>query len=81
MKLSVETNSKNKFDILVSFLRSNGYKVQIQEDTLLKNKNWSLPGKPATAEEHEIHALAMENETGGETVDVVFDRIFKTFIK
>jgi len=80
MRLTVETNNKSKFSSLLSFLRSNGYKVKVHDDNL-KEEDWCMPGRAATDEEHEAHAQAMENETGGEKVDVVFDRIIKKYSK
>ena len=78
MRLTVDTNNQIKFNSLVSFLRSNGYTVQVQDDAPLKDEDWSMPGRPATDQEHEAHAIAMENETGGDSVDVVFDRLIKS---
>lgn len=80
MKLTVETNNKSKFNSLLSFLRSNGYKVQVH-DNPLNEEDWAMPGRAATDEEHEAHAKAMDSETGGENVDVVFDRMIKKYSK
>lgn len=76
MKLTVETNNNSKFNTLVSFLRNNGYKVNIQDNTLLKDEDWCLSGRPATEEEHENHAIAMENDTDeGMEASIFFDKL------
>ncbi|MBU0764216.1 MAG: hypothetical protein KJ607_05215 [Bacteroidetes bacterium] len=79
MRLIVETPNLNKFNLLAAFLRSNGYKVSVEGDIPFTDDDWALPGRPATDEEHERHARAMEKETGGAPVDVVFDRIIKKY--
>ncbi|MBU0486870.1 MAG: hypothetical protein KKA07_09320 [Bacteroidetes bacterium] len=77
MKLTVETKSRDKFNTLISFLRSNGYKVQVH-DNPLKDEDWSMPGRAATDEEHEAHARAMENDTDeGVEASAFFDNLIK----
>jgi len=56
MKLTVETDDVSKFNVLVSFLRMNGYRVNIDDNKPLQDDDWALPGRPATDEEHEAHA-------------------------
>ncbi|OFX60568.1 MAG: hypothetical protein A2046_11355 [Bacteroidetes bacterium GWA2_30_7] len=76
MRLTVDINNKIKFNSLVSFLRSNGYKVQIQDDAPLKDEDWCMPGRPATDEEHEAHAIAMENDIDeGTEASIFFDKL------
>lgn len=76
MRLTVDTNNQIKFNSLVSFLRSNGYAVQIQEDAPLKDEDWCMPGRPATDEEHEAHAIAMEKDSDeGVEASIFFDKL------
>lgn len=77
MKLTVETNNKSKFNSLLSFLRSNGYKVQVH-DNPLKEEDWAMPGRAATDEEHEAHAQAMDKDIDeGVEASVFFDSLIK----
>jgi len=77
MRLTVETNNKSKFSSLLSFLRSNGYKVKVHDDNL-KEEDWCMPGRAATDEEHEAHAQAMENDNDeGTESSVFFDSLIK----
>jgi len=79
MKLTVETRNTKKFNALISFLRTNGYKVKIDESIALKEEDWVIPGRPATDKEHELLAIVMEKETDGDDADAVFDRILKKY--
>ncbi|MBU0489983.1 MAG: hypothetical protein KKA07_06630 [Bacteroidetes bacterium] len=74
MKLIVETKSRDKFNTLLSFLRSNGYKVQVQ-DKPLKDEDWCMPGRAATDEEQELLANAMVQD------DITFGKSTETLKK
>ena len=62
MKISINIQDENKADALVYFLKKHGYDIQISANDKLKDEDWVLPGRPATEEEHEEHAQAMEEE-------------------
>ncbi|MCF8303644.1 MAG: hypothetical protein K9I94_10255 [Bacteroidales bacterium] len=62
MKIKIETQDKEKAISLVYFLRTKGYSVEIEDEGPLKDEDWVFPGRPATEEEHEAHARAMEEE-------------------
>lgn len=47
MKLTVETRSKAKFNTLLAFLKSNGYKVQVQSSSAIADDDWCMPGRAA----------------------------------
>ena len=64
MKLNIEIDNLSKGRSLAKFLRTIGYikSVEILKDEDLTDEDWVLPGRPATDEEHEALAKAMEKE-------------------
>jgi hypothetical protein len=56
-----------------------GKKTAVAPLTPLTDDDWALPGRPATDEELEQLAEAMDKETGGDDAATVFARIRKTF--
>ncbi|MBI4645385.1 MAG: hypothetical protein HY738_02035 [Bacteroidia bacterium] len=79
MRITVETYNPDKFNILMDFLRINGYKIQIEKPAPLTDYDWIIPGRPATDEEHEAMALAMENDDINDTLTT--DRLKKEMQK
>ncbi|MBI5217530.1 MAG: hypothetical protein HY958_01195 [Bacteroidia bacterium] len=78
MKLIVETTNFKKFSLLASFLRTNGYKVSIEDNVPLNEEGWVLPGRAANDEEHELHAQAMENDSDeGKEASLFFKELVK----
>jgi len=71
MKITIEIESREKADALIYFLRNHGYDIRINDNEKLIDDDWVLPGRPATGEEHEELAKAMEEEAkyeAGETL-------------
>ncbi len=82
MKITIEIENQEKADALVYFLQNHGYDIRIHTNDKLRDEDWVLPGRPATDEEHEDHAKAMEEEgkyEKGEDLESVFDRLFKKY--
>ena len=82
MKITIEIENQERADALVYFLRHHGYDIRINESEKLKDEDWVLPGRPATDEEHEELAKAMEEEAKyetGEPLEKVFDRLLKRY--
>ncbi|MBI4648588.1 MAG: hypothetical protein HY738_18885 [Bacteroidia bacterium] len=78
MRLTVEINNADKLNILVNFLRMNGYKVDIEDSNRLQDNDWAIPGRAATDEEHEAHVLAMENDIDeGTEASIFFNNLIK----
>lgn len=77
MKLIVETNNLVKFNALRIFLRSNGYKIEIDENTALSADDWIMPGRPATDKEHEALAHEMELDSSETDAKEFFNELKK----
>ncbi len=78
MKLTVEIESTRKAIALASFLKANGYQVS-SDDVPIADDEWFESGRPASDEEQETLAMMMEQESDGEDLDIVFERLFKKF--
>jgi len=78
MKLAVEIKNTKKAIALASFLKANGYHV-LSDDIPIADDDWSVSGRSASDEEQERLAMMMEQESDGEDLDIVFDRLFKKF--
>lgn len=83
MRITLEIGSLSKGKALLSFLRTLGYvkTIRVEDDKLLSDNEWVLPGRKATDKEIELLAEAMENDNSRENMDVVFKRLHKKYPK
>jgi len=65
----------NTYDYTV---KANGYHV-LSDDIPIADDDWFDSGRLASDEEQERLAMLMEQETDGEELEIVFDRLFKKF--
>ncbi|MBE9467304.1 MAG: hypothetical protein IMY72_03160 [Bacteroidetes bacterium] len=83
MRLNIEIDNLSKGRSLAEFLRTIGYvkSVEILKDEDLTDEDWILPGRPATDEEHEALAKAMEKEKDGIEANTFFKELKENILK
>ena len=83
MRVTLEIGNLSKGRTLISFLKTLGYikAIKVEDNSLLSEEDWVLPGRTATNKEFEILAEAMDNDNSRENMDIVFNRLYRKYPK